>query len=163
VRPDVRRKGAGGHAGDELIEGLGAEVLEYSALSFFPGIVQDAGRSLPAGAVLHDAVEYPEGALDRLHGFAERYLVGRPREPAPSAATLFALDQPRAGELGQDTCQQAARDAGIGRDPRRRHLLPGPGKVDKSPQGIPPLAAELQPQDSRPPVRNYPVPGTQDT
>jgi hypothetical protein len=89
VRPDVRRKGAGGHAGDELIEGLGAEILEYSALSFFPGIVQDAGRSLPAGAVLHDAVEYPEEALDRLRGFAERYLVGRAsRQPPPRPCSV---------------------------------------------------------------------------
>jgi len=66
-----------------------AEVLEYSAQSFFPGIVQDAGRSLPAGAVLHDAVEYPEEALDCLRGFAERYLVGRAsRQPPPRPCSV---------------------------------------------------------------------------
>jgi hypothetical protein len=79
------------------------------------------------------------------------------RSVISSAAPLFGLDQPRAGELGQDTRQQATRDAGLRRDPRRRHLLPGPGKVDKSPQSIPPLAAVLQLQASQAPVRKHPA------
>ena len=75
---------------------------------------------------------------------------GRTREAGAPAAALFALDQPGAGEVGQDAGEQAARDVRLGGDPVRRRLLPHPGEVHQGPQSVPSLAAQLQLQTLTP-------------
>jgi len=81
-----------GHAGDELVEGLGVEVLEDGPLAFPPGFVQGAGRTFAAGPILHNAAVDNEGPFDHLHGFAKRDLPGGSRQLGAPSASLFALD-----------------------------------------------------------------------
>src|SRR5215203_5105792 len=148
----------------ELVEGYVFEVVEDGLLALFPGFVRGAGGTGAAGTFLHDAARNAEGAFGGFDGVAQRYFGRGPREPGAPTAALLALDQPLAGEVRQDTGQRTARDAGLGRDPVRRHPLPEPRQVKQRPQGVPPLAAQLQPQTSSsrsgPPVATHflPVP-----
>jgi hypothetical protein len=90
-----------------------APVLEDGLLAFLLGLVQGARATFSAGAVFHDAAGDAEGSFYYLHRLPERYLARRSCKPGAPAAALFALDQARAGELGQDAGQQAARDVGF--------------------------------------------------
>src|SRR5215211_687385 len=82
----------GGGLRDKSFDGLRAEILENSVLTFFPGVVQGAGDALSAGAILHDAVSDAEWSFNRFYGFPERYLVRGSCKPGSPAAALFALD-----------------------------------------------------------------------
>jgi hypothetical protein len=135
---------------DKLVEGLVAEVFEDGLLASLPGRVQCAGGVFSAGTIVHDAAGNAEGALGRLDGVAEGDLRGGAREAGAATAALATLDQPGAGEVGQDASEQPARDAGLGRDAFSRRLLPQLGEVDQSPQSVPSLATQLQLQTKTP-------------
>jgi hypothetical protein len=134
-----------GHSSqDKLFDSLCTEVLENSMLTLFPRFVQGAGSAFSAGAILHDAADDTEGSFYGFYGLPQRYLARRTRQLGASTATLFALHQPGVGESGQDAGQKAARNVGVFGDPVRSHPLIRPGKVDKSPQSVSALAAQLE-------------------
>src|SRR5215211_4476964 len=118
-----RLAGEGRSLGREIGEGSGGEVVEDGILAFGPGVVQGAGATLAAGALLHDAVRDLERALHGLHGVAQGELFWRSREAGTPSPPLATLHQTGACELRHHAGEQTPRYRRLRRDPIGRHQL----------------------------------------